>query len=493
VKGAIRYPKKGPGNGWTVVELNAIPPHWKGTTLGDGDGLFGEVRVSVSGRISVRWKYGFKWERRTNWYQVGTYPKVSMSNIRQDCDKARTLLRQGVNPNTHKAAERITAQLAAESVIVASILKKEDELTLGDMFDDWSKNGVKHSDGNAALIALFKNHLLPDLGPRPVRAITDKDLREVLAPLVARNSYRTAELAFSRLKQMFAWAERRPPWRRHLLEFNPVELVEMAKLFPAEHDPSETRSRVLSGEEIKELRQKFLQMEALHSGLKFGERYSIARPVKKETQLALWLCLGTLNRIGETLKAEWAHVDFSARTWFKPKENVKGAPGKRKAHTVYLSDFTLARLKELKALTGSSKWLFPSNADPDAHVDEKSVTKQVGDRQVKFKQRKGKQDGRREDNCLVLGGGTTGHWTPHDLRRTGATMMQELGVETDFIELCQNHTIHRRKVAKTYLRYDYAPEQQDAWCRLGSHLDALWSEAETPAEPPHQARLFSPS
>ena len=59
------------------------------------------------------------------------------------------------------------------------------------------------------------------------------------------------------------------------------------------------------------------------------------------------------------------------------------------------------------------------------HVSVKTVTKQVGDRQMRFKTRKLLAH-RRNDDSLVLAGGSRGEWTPHDLRRTAATMMQSL-------------------------------------------------------------------
>ncbi len=47
----------------------------------------------------------------------------------------------------------------------------------------------------------------------------------------------------------------------------------------------------------------------------------------------------------------------------------------------------LAFLSKLKTLTGDSEWCFPNNLD-DGHVDVKVVSKQVGDRQARFKNRK---------------------------------------------------------------------------------------------------------
>jgi integrase len=92
----------------------------------------------------------------------------------------------------------------------------------------------------------------------------------------------------------------------------------------------------------------------------------------------------------------------------------------------------------------------------------------VGDRQEKFKNRSKPLSGRRHDNTLVLNHGTKGGWTPHDLRRTGATMMQELGVTLEIIDRCQNHLLGGSKVRRHYLHHDYANEKRNAWRLLGT-------------------------
>jgi integrase len=65
-------------------------------------------------------------------------------------------------------------------------------------------------------------------------------------------------------------------------------------------------------------------------------------------------------------------------------------------------------------------------------------------------------------------------WTPHDLRRTGATMMQQLKVPRDVINLCQNHVIGS-KVDRVYLLDEYADEKREAWYKLGDRLEAILS------------------
>ena len=209
-------------------------------------------------------------------------------------------------------------------------------------------------------------------------------------------------------------------------------------------------------------------MEFAYDSAPAGQKYGVTRPLKKTTQLALWICLSTMTRIGETLKAEWVHVDLDAATWFIPAENTKT----KAAITIALSDFTVRQMKALKAETGKTAWLFPAR-DGKSHVDEKSVTKQVADRQIRFKSRSKSLTRRAEDNSLVLGSGTNGEWIPHDMRRTGATLMQQLRIQPDIIDRCQNHYLGGSLVRRSYQQHDYGEEMRDAWKVLGGRLDEL--------------------
>ena len=141
------------------------------------------------------------------------------------------------------------------------------------------------------------------------------------------------------------------------------------------------RDRTLSPEEIRELRDIFASMECTYAAA--NDRRSAERPVLRETQLALWTCLGTACRIGELLMARWDQVDLDKATWFVPRENTKT----KVDWLVYLSDFSLRQFLALKALTGDTEWCYPARLK-EGHVSLKGVGKQVGDRQTRFKSRK---------------------------------------------------------------------------------------------------------
>ncbi len=460
-----RYPKGQKGAKWTVKQLEAVTSEWKGDLLSDGQGLSGEVRVS-SGLVSVVFRYAFKWQGKVCWHYCGTFPHSDLAHIRNERDHARNLLQSGVDPRTNKVAAKIEAQAAVEAVVRAEQQRKADALSFQDLYDAWIKDGVARSDDNKYLIQTFSKHALPALGNIQIRDLTEHHLRNLYRSIISSGRITTAYELSKDIGQMLRWAEKRKPWRPLLVEGNPSELVEIGKLLPKDYQRE--RDRVLSVEEIKKLHQIFIDQERLYD--EATNKYEAERPLKKEVQISVWLCLSTLCRIGELLKTEWRHVNFEERTWTIPAENTKGQRGKKNQQTVYLSDFAYSQFKELHKLTGDTIWAFPARYK-EGHVCVKSASKQIGDRQIKFKSRSKKLLCRVENNSLVL---SDEEWTPHDLRRTGATQMQRLKISRDVINLCQNHVIGS-KVDKHYLHHDFADEKRDAWDKLGNWLEETFA------------------
>jgi integrase len=402
------------------------------------------------------------------WHYCGAYPANDMTAIREERNKARDLVKAGIDPRANKKVVRIEAQAAIVEVIRADEQKRTESLTFNDLYTTWIKDGVSRSDGNKYISQSFCKHALPALSNIEVRHLTEHHLRKLYRAIIATGKVATAVELSKDIGQMLRWAEKRKPWRALLIDGNPAELVEIGKLVPSNY--TKERTRLLSIEEICKLKQIFDESEASYADA--ANRRAAERPLKKEAQIAVWLCLGTLCRIGELLMTEWKHINFEQRTWLIPAANTKGERGKKCDQLVYLSDFTHDQFKKLHALTGDTKWAFPARLK-EGHVDEKTVSKQVGDRQVKFKSRTRKLQNRVENNNLVVG---DVEWTPHDLRRTGATLMQKLKISREVINLCQNHVIGS-KVDRSYLLHEYADEKRDAWNKLGDRLEAILSAA----------------
>lgn len=76
-------------------------------------------------------------------------------------------------------------------------------------------------------------------------------------------------------------------------------------------------------------------------------------------------------------------------------------------------------------------------------------------------------------------GQSLAHWTPHDLRRTAATMMAELGIQPHIIEAVLNHAGHKAGVAGIYNRASYEAEKRTALCHWAEHVTAIIEGRET--------------
>lgn len=445
-----------------VKELKSLTEEDHGNTLRETGGLVGRVRSGVNG-VTVIFRYEIWLHGKKRDYALGSWPKKSLTFIRAERNYVHNLIVDGIDPNEARKEQRVKRQWAVKKTIRPLAESMANNITVRSLFNSWIQDGVARQDGNRELNRLFAKDILPMIGKTPLRKLNDKDILVMLRQMLARGITRQVVIAYNDTNQMLSWGEKREPWRNAMINGNPCDLISIKKLLPIDYE--EERNRILSNAEVRELYDIFQRMD----------RDCLTRPVTKKTQIALWLCLGTICRIGELLQARWGHVDLERGVWFIPRENVKGTRNKKQEHYIFLSDFTQNQFAALKESTGQSEWCFPSknHRELEMHVCLKSISKQVGDRQVKFKNRKTPLRGRAFNNDLVLSNGVNGEWTPHDLRRTGATMMQALGVSLDVIDRCQNHVISGSRVRRHYLHYDYRKEKTEAWQKLGNKITAI--------------------
>lgn len=393
---------------------------------------------------------------------------LSLADARIEAAAIRALARSGVDVQVRQEETKLADAQSKEIV-------RSENRTFADLFNAWVTDGVRRKDGNAELVRSFNADVIPSIGMHRIRDLNEHNLRAVLRAIVARGVNRTAVMMFNNLTQLFAWAQKRQPWRMLLVDGNPMDLIEIEKIVAPGYDLDNQRKRILSSDEIRELKSIFQRTQDEYnnrSDKRFGPQ-----PIERTTQCAIWIMLSTLSRVGETSMARWEHIDFKRDKWFIPKQNVKDSVADL---DIFLSGFALEQFHALHEITGHSDWCFPGRGD-SSHISVKAISKQIGDRQTMFKKNgadgpRRKMKNRRQDNTLVLSGGSQGDWVSHDLRRTGATIMQSLRVPLDIIDRCQNHVLPGSKVRRHYLHHDYAEEKQDAWRRLGEHLRSLLSE-----------------
>lgn len=375
----------------------------------------------------------------------GVTRPFTLADARKARDAAREQVAQGIDPRDARRLERIE-KIEAQRQRLAEL---ENRRTVAEAFEKWrelyleakNKDGTyaHRKDGGQFVADLFGRHVLPRIGDTPLEELRRGTIAELLDILTAAGKRRTANMALSLLRQFLRWCA-----AREWIENDPTALL-TAKTIGGRTAP---RERALSTLEIIELRDK---LPALPEYL----------------QAVVWLLLATGARVGELAGARRADFDLEACEWLIP-ETKNGS-----AHLIHLSGFAIKQVRTLhraprrKSRTqdraGASEWLIPAR-DPAFPVSPKLITKLIGDRQ-----RDTPLKGRTKDaGALVLAGGK---WTPHDLRRTMASRMQDLGVAPHVIEKCLNHTLEG--VAAVYQTSDLFPERRAAFDAWGAELERL--------------------
>lgn len=406
--------------------------------LSDGGGLY--LRIRKGGKY---WLYRFKQGDSTRWLDLSAYPDMSLSSARAEAARLTMDRRRGIEPKTERQAAEEARQAEASAKQAHEAEHKRAEavaaarITVTDLFDRWEAVVLtSRKDGGKEMRRLFEKDVLPTLGSMAVEDVKKGHITGVTDALLARGVNRLAKLTFASIRQMFRFAQ-----DRDIIEADPTASIRKTAIGGKVVE----RDRVLSEAEIRELKQVIPNANLTPS-----------------TERAIWICLATGCRIGELLQARWEHLDLPTGTWRIPEENSKN----QRAHKVFLSAFAMEQFTALKIFNGTGAWCYP-NRDGSDHVCPKTITVQLGDRQRPARDALSKRVA--ATTALVLSGG---RWTPHDLRRTAATMMVMLGALPEVAERCLNH-VEENRIKRTYQRHSYEPEMRDAWKLLGDRLEFL--------------------
>ncbi len=119
-------------------------------------------------------------------------------------------------------------------------------------------------------------------------------------------------------------------------------------------------------------------------------------------------------------------------------------------------------MQQITELSGTTEWLYLyPNKTWKAHLDTKTITRQIRDCQrAESEILEGRT--KKNNDSLLLQSDKGERWTPHDLRRTGASKMADLGVLPDVIDRCLNH-MEQNRIRRTYLRHEYRNEMAEEW------------------------------
>jgi len=379
------------------------------------------------------WFFIYRWEGKRCFMPLGKYPVVGLAEAARKFEEHWDVFASGKNPATVEEDKK-AAQDAAPTVktLATDYIEKYAKVNKKSWMEDQrilEKEilGMK-AEGQRQAGAV-------DWSKRKAADITKRDVIILLDKIVDRGSPQTACNVFKIIRKMFNWSI-----KKDILEVSPCDRVDM----PA---PLVAKDRVLDAVEIKSLWYALAD-----------KTVSMTEEVRKMLKLILL----TAQRPGEVSGIHTKEID--GHWWTIPAERSKNG----KEHRVYLTDTALdiinaaiediqqglikhnKRMKkenkpELPITNPYSGYIFPCpQRAKDKPIERHAMSKALLRNEP-------------PEGNTTMGIAT---WTPHDLRRTAATMMSELGFMDEIIDAVLNHT--KQGIIATYNRNKYDAEKQQA-------------------------------
>lgn len=389
--------------------------------LADGRGLYLRARPTTNNKT---WLYRYRNTLgKQTWLELGIYPALSLHEARTKALQAKAERKSGLDPRAvrDKAREQAQATLAAGQTF---------ETVANEYYD---RVIAKRFRQPTQFKARLDKDPIPAMGTKRIQDITRGDVSKTLNAIVDRGARVMANRVLNDLKQVFRYAVT----QGHISN-SPAELISRRDVGGKEGSVS----RALSLAEIRAV-LKTLNAEAAPDA---------KRKISWQIRELVLLLLLTGQRVGETLLARWEHLDLKAKTWHIPAENTKIG----RAHTVHLSTQSLALLRRIKPLSLESGWLFPSDKKKKRPITVRAVNRAIS------RMFDADEDGRKLE---------IPHFSTHDIRRTVATRLADLGIQPHVIERILNHVV--AGVAGIYNRSEHLPERREALKVWGKKIGGL--------------------
>jgi integrase len=339
----------------------------------------------------------------------GAYPTVGLADARKKRDEAKALLALGIDPSQQRKLDKITKAIS-------------DAATFDAVAEEYLEKKIREGMAASTVKRLRSQlrYVSTAFGKRPIADITAP---EVLAPLqkidakgIHETATRTKELCGAIFRFGMATGRRLD-------------------------DPTQALKNALTNHKVKH-RAAILEPVAFGALLRAVEDSD----VQPTTKAALKLLALVFSRPGELRNAEWSEFDFEKAVWIIPPGRMK----MRREHQIPLSRQALEILKELHAITGNGKLLFPGNRSIQRPISENTLNAAL------------RRMGYDKDEV-----------TAHGFRGTASTLLNESGkFSPDAIERSLAHQ-DNDEIRRAYNRGAYWNERVTMAQWWADHLDVL--------------------
>ena len=396
----------------TDKALRTLKPRATLYRRADGGGLC--IEVAPSG--SKLWRYRYRFMGKASMLSLGSYPDVAAPDARAARDAAKAILRAGSDPSAERQADKMRAKVSAENSFEA-IAREWLEMKA----HEWTP--LQHAKERDRL----QNHAFPWIGGMPIADIGVSEIRPLLARVVKRGHIEQAHRLRHELSRVFRYAV----------------ATERATRDPAAdlRDTLPARSK----QNYAAITEPAKVGELLRAIDGFGGTFPTACALKLAP---LWFV-----RPGEIRGAEWPEFDLDGAQWVIPpsrrklkkaqKDNPNTPP-----HIVPLSTQAIAILRDLRALTGTGRYLFPGVRDHRRPMSDNTINAAL--RRLGY-------------NKETMVG--------HGFRHMASTRLNELGWNPDVIERQLSHK--ESGVRGVYNKAEHLAERRKMMQAWADYLDAL--------------------
>lgn len=364
------------------------------------------LRVSPAGTRSWNLVYSKPGDGKRARMKIGRYPEISLGKAREKARDTRATIGEGTDPVAEKRA------------VVAS-------QTVADMVDNYVARHASTKRSGDEIARRLRKNVSEVIGDVKLSELHRRDLTRCIDAVKDRGAHVEANRIFEDMRAMIRWARGRGDLDENLVEGmrRPTETVE--------------RDRYLTADEIKTMWATLADAD-----------------MRESTRRIIRLCLVTGQRVGEVAGMDAVELDLDRALWTIPAARSKN----KQEHAVPLSAMALAIIRDQIAAVADlctrkgravPSFIFPGPGGRAA-VTGAAIAKAVKREEVT-----------KRNVTTIMG---VEPWTPHDLRRTAATHMEEIGVSPFIIGHVLNHVSATKAsiTSRVYARYDYAKEKREA-------------------------------
>ena len=389
----------------TDFAIRAIKTTGEKQKFSDGGGL----QLWVSPQGTKTWRFAYRYVGKQKDMVLGQYPAVGLSDARKRRDEAKAQLANGIDPAQQKRIDKVAKAISNATtfrVIAEEYLDKQ------------------RREGRSETTIVKNRYLLERafsaIGERPIAEIKAAEVLAILKHLEKRGTLETAKRVRATIGAVIRYA------------------IATAR---AESDPTTALAGAVIAPKVKH-RAAILDPVELGAFLRAVDQFD-GQPT---TVAALRLLPMVFTRPGELRMAEWREFDLANARWVIPAKRTK----MRREHEVPLATQAVAILKDLHALTGKGRLVFPGLRTVERPISENTLNASL--RRMGY------------SNDTV---------TAHGFRATASTLLNQSGkFSPDAIERALAHQ-DPDSVRRAYNRGAYWNERVEMAQWWADYLDQL--------------------